>query len=137
MKVSEVRKEDNLYFKGPFWVIADSIHDILIGNYVLLCEKELCTYEGKIDRSRPNRKEQTHEQAWKKFKSNYYNLPYNYFPRGRVEVYQGKAYINLNSILNKPQIINDIIKEYQISDLEYNVFTIDELQGEHYNFLLK
>lgn len=138
-QISETRKEDNLYFKGPFWVIASSVHNLLMGDYSLLCEKELCTYEGKLDRSRPNRKEQTHEQVWNKFKSQYGtgNLPYNYFPRGRVEVYQGKAYININSLLNKPQIINDILKEYQIENLEYHVFAIDELQGEHYNFKLK
>ena len=139
MKISETNKEDDLYFKGSFWVIASSVHDILMGNYSLLCEKELCTYEGKLDRSRPNRKEQTHEQVWNKFKSQYGigDFSYTYFPRGRVEVYQGKAYININSLLNKPQIINDIIKEYQIGKLECHVFAIDELQGEHYNFELK
>lgn len=139
MQVAEVRKEDNFYFKGPFWVIADSVHSILMGDYELLCEKELCTYEGKLNRSRPERKEQTHEQVWKRFQSKYGSgdFPYNYFPRGRVEIYQGQAYINLNSLLNTPKIVNDILKEYQISDLNYHVFAIDELQGEHYNFELQ
>lgn len=140
MRISETRKEDNWYFKGPFWVIADSVHSILTGDYSILCEKELCTYEGNLHRSRSERKEQTHEQVWNKLKLQYKdigNLPYNYYPRGRVEVYQGKAYININSLLNKPQIINDIIKEYQIENLDYYVYNIDKLQGEHYSFELK
>lgn len=138
MRIAETRKEDELYFKGPFWVIANSVRDILIGNYVLLCDKELCTYEGEINRNRPNRKEQTHEQVWNKYKSQYgTELSYKYYPRGRVEVYKGEAFINLNSLLNTPKIINDILKEYQISNLNYHVFAIDELQGEHYNFELK
>lgn len=138
MKIAETRREDNLYFKGPFWVIANSVHDILIGNYELLCDKELCTYDGELNRSRINRKNQTHEQTWNRFKSEYgTNLPYNYYPRGRVEVYKGVAYININSLLNTPKIINDILREYQISELEYHVFAIDELQGSHYDFELK
>lgn len=137
-QVAETRIEDELYFKGPFWVVADSVKNILMNDYTLLCDKELCTFEGKLDRSRPERKNQTHEAIWGKYKSEYgTDLSYNYFPRGRVEIYQGVAYINLNSLLNKPQIINDILKEYQIQKLEYHVYAIDELQGEHYNYLLK
>lgn len=92
MKIAETRKEDELYFKGPFWVIANSVRDILIGNYILLCDKELCTYEGEINRNRPNRKEQTHEQVWNKYESQYgTELSYKYYPRGRVEVYKEVA----------------------------------------------
>ena len=138
MKIQESRKEDELYFKGPFWIVADSVKDILSNNYTLLCDKELCTYEGKLDRSRPNRKEQTHEAVWNKYKQELKtDLPYNYFPRGRVEVYQGVAYININSLLNTPKIINDILKEYKIGKLEYHVYTIDTLQGSHYDYLIK
>lgn len=139
VKIQETRKEDELYFKGPFWVIADSVKNILSNSYTLLCDKELCTYEGKLDRSRPNRKEQTHEAVWNsKYKQELKtDLPYNYFPRGRVEVYQGVAYININSLLNTPKIINDILKEYGIAKLEYHVYPIDTLQGNHYDYLLK
>lgn len=137
-QITEVRKEDDFYFKGPFWVIAESVKDILSNSYNLLCDKELCTYEGKLDRSRPERKNQTHEAVWEKYKKNFNtDLPYNYFPRGRVEVYQGVAYINLNSLINKPKIINDILKEYEIESLEYHVYEIDNLQGSHYDYLLK
>lgn len=137
MKVSETRKEDNLYFKGPFWVVAEDVAHILSNDYVLVCDKELCTYDGQFDRTRPNRKNQTHEVAWEKHKATYgTDLPYNYFPRGRVEVYKGVAYMNLNSLLNTPSIINSIIHEYQIQDLEYHVYAIDELQGAHYDYLL-
>lgn len=37
----------------------------------------------------------------------------------------------------KHQTINDILREYHISELEYYVFVIDELQGSHYDFELK
>ena len=53
-----------------------------------------------------------------------------------VEVYKGVAYINLNSLLNTPSIISSITHEYQIQDLEYHVYAIDELQGAHYDYLL-
>lgn len=137
-RINETRKEDEFYFKGPFWCLASSVDELNKGNYILLCDKELCSYEGELNRKRLNKENQTHEKVWENYKQDYENVPYNYFPRGRVEVYKGKAYINLNSILNKTKIIDDIRKEYQVDKLYYEVFNIDELQdGGHYSFLLK
>lgn len=137
-KISETRKEDELYFKGPFWVAGISKQEIENGNYIILSEKELCTYDGNLNRNRSNRKEQTHQYVWdSKFKKEF-NVPYNYYPRGRVDVYKGKAYININSFLNKPKLINDILHEFEIDKLNYEVYEIDKLQQDgHYDFMLK
>ena len=137
-KISETRKEDELYFKGPFWVVGISKQEIENGNYTILSEKELCTYDGNLNRNRSNRKEQTHQYVWdSKFKKEF-NVPYNYYPRGRVDVYKGKAYININSFLNKSKIINDILHEFEIDKLNYEVYEIDKLQQDgHYDFMLK
>lgn len=138
MKIlQEVRVEDDLYFKGPFWVISDSIDSILTGKYNLLCNKSICSYDGKLDRTRPNRKNETHEAVWELYKSDYNNVDYKYYPRGRVEIYNGVAYININSILNNPNIIDKIRLEYGIEKLDYKIGLNDLEQGSHYDFGLR
>lgn len=137
MQITEVRKEDDFYFKGAFWIIADSVDDILCDNYQLVGNKILCSYEGKLDRTRETRNDETHESVWNQFKSKFNNVSYRYYPRGRVEVYKGKAYININSILNNPRIIDKIRKEYGIENLDYHIGLNDIDQGSHYDFELE
>ena len=135
--LNEVRKEDDYYYKGAFWVISDNVANILKGKYTIDGSKILCSYDGKLDRNRESRKNETHENVWKTIASKYNNVPYNYYPRGRVEIYRGTAYININSILNNPNIIDRIRKLYGIEKLPYHIGLNDLDQGSHYDFLLK
>lgn len=82
------------------------------------------------------RKNETHESVWNELSSKYGGVPYNYYPRGRVEVYNGVAYININSILNNPRIIDKIRHMYEIEKLPYHIGLNDLEQGSHYDFLL-
>ena len=133
----EVRKENDYYYKGAFWIIADSVYDILTNNFTIEGSKILCSYESKLDRTKETRKNETHESVWKNLALKYNYVPYNYYPRGKVEVYNGIAYININSILNNPNIIDKIRQKYSIEKLEYHVGLNDMNQGSHYDFFLK
>lgn len=137
MKIlKEVRKEDNNYFEGSFWIIADSVDKLLCGYFNIIGQKELTTYEGIRNRDR-NVKLLTHKQLWDSYKKNYNNVYYDYYPRGRVSVYNGKAYININSICNTPKVIDSILSFYCIRDLDYEISYNDINQGSHYDFKLK
>lgn len=137
MKIlKEVRKEDNNYFEGSFWIIADSVDKLLCGYFDIIGQKELTTYEGIRNRDR-NVKLLTHKQLWDSYKKNYNNVYYDYYPRGRVSVYNGKAYININSICNTPKVIDSILSFYCIRDLDYEISYNDVNQGSHYDFKLK
>lgn len=135
-KLAEARKEDESYFKGPFWIIAKSIPDILLGQFEIEAKKYLCTYEGELNRTRPNRKFETHEAVWQNIKNKYNNVSYKYYPRGRVEAYKGVAYINIHSILNTPKVIDMIRKTYCIEELPYKIGLNDVDQGSHYEYEL-
>ena len=136
MKIlKEVRKEDNNYFEGSFWIIADSVDKLLCGYFDIIGQKELTTYEGIRNRDR-NVKLLTHKQLWDFYKKDY-NVEYDYYPRGRVSVYNGKAYININSICNTPKIIDSIRSFYCIGDLDCEISYNDVNQGNHYDFQLK
>ena len=134
--LKEVRKEDNNYFEGSFWIIADSVDKLLCGYFDIIGQKELTTYEGIRNRDR-NVKLLTHKQLWDSYKKNYNNVYYDYYPRGRVSVYNGKAYININSICNTPKVIDSILSFYCIRDLDYEISYNDINQGSHYDFKLK
>ena len=137
MKIlKEVRKEENNYFEGSFWIIADSVDKLLCGYFDIIGQKELTTYEGIRNRDR-NVKLLTHKQLWDSYKKNYNNVYYDYYPRGRVSVYNGKAYININSICNTPKVIDSILSFYCIRDLDYEISYNDVNQGSHYDFKLK
>ena len=137
MKIlKEVRKEYNNYFEGSFWIIADSVDKLLCGYFDIIGQKELTTYEGIRNRDR-NVKLLTHKQLWDSYKKNYNNVYYDYYPRGRVSVYNGKAYININSICNTPKVIDSILSFYCIRDLDYEISYNDINQGSHYDFKLK
>ena len=77
MKIlKEVRKEDNNYFEGSFWIIADSVDKLLCGDFNIIGQKESTTYEGIRNRDR-NVKLLTHKQLWDSYKKDY-DVEYDY-----------------------------------------------------------
>lgn len=136
--ITETRKEDDLYYKGGFWIIADTYPDILMGNFRLIGEKIPVSFYGELQRNNPNKKNETHQALWaSKYRQYYPNKSYDYFPRGRVEVYNGVAYVNINSRCNTPNVVDTIIREYNLGNLELNLSCNDIRQGSHYDFQLK
>ena len=137
MVITEVRKEDDTYFQGAFWIIANSIVDMLHSNFTLECNKVLSDFNGKILEN-VSKNSLTHKNVWKnKLQTKYPGKDYNYYPRGRVAIYNGQAFIHINSICNTPAIIDKITEEYGLSKLEINIECNDIIQGSHYDFSLR
>lgn len=138
MILNEVRKEDDIYYQGPFWIVGDSVVEIFRGKFSLIGEKYPVSYEGRSFEIEISKNAQSHKNTWRReYASNYANVPYNYFPRGRVTVYQGIAFIHLHSLMNTPAIVNKVIQMYELSKLQCEVELNDEVQGSHYDFLLR
>lgn len=138
--LQEVKKEDDIYFKGPFWIVADSLVDIRRNNFKIIGLKEPCYYDGTPTSKEFSRKDDTHKKVWEKlFANKYLGKAYNFYPRGRVGIYEanGVAYIFLNSQMNNPFVINAIIREYRLEKLNIEVELNDLSQGNHYDFQLK
>ena len=134
------RQQDEIFCIGPFWIVADSVASILSGKFKIIGEKIRIDYNrNPLDERSKNSR--THINIWKnKFKKEkeYENLDYNYYPRGRVEFYEGITYIHINSICNTPKVIDAIIKFYDIKDTaKIQVEENDITQGSHYGFQLK
>ena len=137
MELKEVRKEDNIYYQGAFWIIGDNVKYIKRGNFTIRGIQIPSTYDGEYLRSFVSKASLTHKRLWFSYSNGFEDKPWNYFPRGRVAIYKGTAYIHLNSLFNQPDIIDKIIEMYKIRDLEIEIDLNDAYQGSHYNFLLE
>lgn len=146
ISLNEVRKEDDLYYQGPFWIDAKSVKDIYQGNFNIIGMKFESDYNGDYINLQRSKSSLTHKKIWKEllqdstnteFIKKYKDKDYIYLPRGRVSIYNGTAFIHLNSKMNIPKVINKIIEYYSISKLEIDIDLNDEYQGSHYDYQLK
>ena len=136
MRLEEIRKEDDLYFVGPFWILGASLDEINKGNFVFLAEKFLVDYEGKSVSKVPQ-SQYTHKGIWNSQYKKELDVEYDYYPRGRVSQKHGEAYLNIPSGLNKEIIIPKIKREYDIKQDFALIKDTDPTTGNHYSFLLK
>lgn len=93
-KENVVKMEDDRYYSGAFWVIADSIKDIFKGKFEIVGEKILVDYVGnKIEQAQ--KRDEPHKKLWKNDEFSKWNrdFKYNYFPRGRLCIYDGELYL--------------------------------------------
>ena len=97
MIITEVRKEDDLYYQGPFWIIGNNFLSILKGNFDIIGELYPCDYNGDYISNTVSKNAKTHKKVWDKLKQYYSNVPYTHYPRGRVSIYKGVAFIHINS----------------------------------------
>lgn len=62
-------------------------------------------------------------------------LPYNYYPRGRVEIKNGKAIIYMNPDINKENVIEEIIASFDLKKPnELQSVTIKSDGSKHYQY---
>ena len=135
-KLYETRVEDDLYFQGAFWIIGNSIQEIKDGKFnILVGSKILSDYYGDYQNMLSTKKSDlTHRRLWNSVGD---NNDWNYYPRGRVAIDQGTAYIHLNSECATDKIKEAIINEYGIDKLRIVFDYNNEYQGSHYDFELK
>ena len=136
MKLNEVRKEDDLYFEGPFWIISPSMEELNRGNFTILSNQNLVDFYGKPVLPL-TRYQSTHEYIWNsKYKDSFGVHPYNYYPRGRVVFKDGKVYLNIPKGLPDDLIKKEVARKFDYDEFD-NVFYKDPTSGNHYTFELK
>lgn len=136
MGVNEVRKEDDLYFEGPFWIISLSMEELNKGNFTILSNQYLVDFYGKPVLPL-TRYQSTHEYIWNsKYKDSFGIHPYNYYPRGRVVFKEGKVYLNIPKGLPDDLIKKEVARKFDYDEFD-NVFYKDPTSGNHYTFELK
>ena len=117
-------------YRGIFWIV--DRHDLSKNKEYLFkikTDKEGTVLEHDLPLNSRNGNNYAHKQTWKE-------LPYvltrnksfDYYPRGRVEIRKGKCRIYLNPNINRPEIV-----EYLINEFEPNDFIQIEVIEDHSN----
>lgn len=127
--------KDDWFGQGCFWIKGESLQAILNDDFELLIGSRFFVnrYGDYVLKDSLDRKLDTHEKLWTGEKP-WNHKPWNYYPRGRVFIDSGTAYITLNGIFASEKILDAIVDEYGLQDLR--IF-IDDQNEEYENFLLK
>ena len=122
--------------KGIFWCDSfgcDSPHLIVVS--------VKCDADGKSDRpidfSSKSGQNFNHKAEWQKLsRSVTRGQPFNYYPRGRVEIKNRKATIYLNPDLNNTAVLNKIMTDFELKDQqELESIAVKSDGSSHYQYL--
>ena len=122
--------------KGIFWcVAAESAHPKLITVSVS------CDPNGNPDTpvmfSSKAGTSFNHKAEWEKLdKSIQGGVPYNYYPRGRVETRKGKATVYLNPDINREDIIQIVFEVFELKQADdIREISVKGDGSQHYRYL--
>lgn len=133
----EQEKRDGLG-KGLFWLMKNDSE-----RFELFCIKILCYRDGetleKVETGGCESENLNHERAWSKLdKAVTQGKPYNFYPRGRVQIKKGKATVYLNPILNDGAIVDKICRSFGLTKENGIVdIRIKNDNSRHYRFLME
>lgn len=103
--------------EGVFWIIGKTKADLSRGGFEIISFFE---------------REAAHVDVWERIKQqrpSFYGLGYEYFPRGRVWIKDGKAIIFINPILQNPTVIKKVKEIFELSE-KTEVFTDGSTQNQ-------
>lgn len=111
----EEQEQRDALGKGLFWLVKNDEE-----KFELFCMKILCYRDGetceKVETGVCESERLNHKRAWAKLdKQTTQDKPYNYYPRGRVEIKKGKATIFMNPILHQEEILEKIITSFGLT----------------------
>ena len=142
---TKTQKKDMQHYNLVFWIIGPTMRDIWgnkrdeqgVSKWSLIGQAYPVDYQGNY--LEPiNKNSLTHKRIWAKDYARVYNQEdYTFYPRGRVNIHKGVAYVNLHSDMNMPHIIDSIIEKANISKLELELNFNDVYQGSHYDYKLE
>ena len=78
--------------------MAECFQDIHRGKFEIVGDQLLCDYNGNYLGEGTSKSAKTHKRAWDKYAKDYNNVDYTYYPRGRVAIYEGTAFIETTRI---------------------------------------
>lgn len=124
--------------KGLFWLVKNDEE-----KFELFCIKILCYRDGetleKIETGECESEKLNHERAWVQIdKQITKGKPYNFYPRGRVQIKKGKATIFMNPILHQKEILEKIITSFGLTaENGLTHIRVKHDNSYHYRFLIE
>lgn len=129
-------------FKGIFWNYMSWFDDEMYVP-VILPIKVKCDINGnaleKIEFSSKSGDNFNHKAEWEKKKETSRlcrNHPFDYFPRGRVEIRNGKIHIYANPVILSDEVVKKLIIEtFELADVMEKISWIAD-NSEHYKYIV-
>ena len=115
--------EDKELYKGIFWIVdLEELENNKEYCFKIPSDNDGMPLDFTLDLNAKSGITFNHEKVWNSLPSKLtFNKSYNYFPRGRVEISNGKVRIFVNPLLNNEDIRDFLIKEFNLN--EYNGIT--------------
>ncbi len=124
-------------YEGIFWIKQDER-----GRFIPITVKSECDEFGNVLDARMNFSSKfeenfNHKEEWKIFEAmpggEYRGLPYNYYPRGRVEIKNKKATVYLNPVICNEYIKQLILEEFGLirNDVDVTFVTDSSLDCKY------
>ena len=131
--------EDTQLYKGIFWITdLDNISNNKL-YFQIPCDLDGNPLNNNLDLNSKNHDTYNHERTWKQLSSKEtHNKPYNYYPRGRVEITgHGHAAIYLNPNINTTEVIDWIKRVFNLN-IYNNISKVKVISdgSEHYKCYL-
>ena len=128
-----IRNSDAL-FKGIFWIVdKENLENNEPYLFKILTNRNgdvLASYDDLNSKKGDN---YNHRLTWETLpKELTHNKPYNYYPRGRIEIKNDTAKIFINPLLNESNILGYIKKEYNLDDRFVSQIIIIVDNSRHY-----
>ena len=125
-------------YKGIFWIIdPDNVYASKNYCFCIPCDMN-GNNTSEIQLNSNNGETFNHERTWGYLeKKQTFGQKYNYFPRGRVEISNGKATIYLNPNINTEEVKQFIIDEFHLYKINgiSSVRTVSD-GSDHYKCFL-
>jgi hypothetical protein len=103
-------------YRGLFW-IPNEVRTI---TFKIQCDVNGTPVDADLNYNSRRGDSFTHKATWKEAAQNesrgIRSKPWNYFPRGRVEIKQGKATVYYNPTLGSPEFETKIREEFALAD---------------------
>lgn len=125
--------------KGLFWYIKGIDGGGYILNFKMACFRDGVTTE-EVESGFCETDGISHKDAWEKLKKDQdtKNKPYNYFPRGRVQIKKGVATICLTPELSHESFVEGIVASFGLTaENGISKIKVKPNHSRHYRFLME
>ena len=120
--------------KGIFWCTDSDTEGLALITVSAACDKNGDSKE-PVRFSSKSGNNFNHRPEWERLdRSITAGRPFNYYPRGRVEIKNGKATVFLNPAINKECIVRRIMDAFELMTGELNCINIKSDGSSHYRF---
>ena len=127
-------EQDNNLYKGIFWIVdRDDFTNNDLYLFKILTNRNGDVLSSYGDLNSKKGDNYNHRLTWAVLpKELTHNKPYNYYPRGRVEIKNDTAIIFINPLLDRENILNYIEKEYNLNKTNIGYIKIIIDNSKHY-----